>query len=86
MAALLAVFALAFGAASFATDASADDCPDQFPATVDAQSMIGTGMEVSGSKDKDLGADYVHWFSLAVTALLVLAVLAYLHVKAHKKD
>jgi hypothetical protein len=31
------------------------------------------------------GDNYVHWFSLAIIAVLVLLFLGYLHVKAHKK-
>ncbi len=49
----------------------------------DGQLALETGAPLTKEKSP-YGENYVHWFSLAIVALLVLAALGYLHIKARK--
>ena len=53
--------------------------------TLSGQAEGGDGGLADDIKDGPYGDNYVHWFSLAIVALLVLTALAYLHIKSRKK-
>ena len=73
--ATLMVLAFLFSATVVANELSAEDDNGLLVSPSPVQQMEG------GTLDDN----YVHLFSLAIVAILVLAVLGYLHIKAHKK-
>lgn len=92
MATCMVAFALAFGVLAPAEDITAEDqviLISPGPADVDDKLTLEPEAQPLAKLDKKksspYGENYVHWFSLAIVALLALLALAYLHVKAHKK-
>ena len=85
MAAFLIAFAFAFCVLAPTEEVTADnDGLLVSPGPVGTDDGMKT-LATEKSKSNPYGENYVHWFSLAIVALLVLLALAYLHVKAHKK-
>ena len=84
VAAFLVTFAFVICAIPPSEEVTADD-DASLTTTVadDGKLILDAGAPLTKEKSP-YGENYVHWFSLAIVALLVLAVLGYLHIKAHK--
>ena len=90
MATCMVAFALAFGVLAPAEETVADEdgmlliSPGPSAGDDGEMTILLDSTAVTSVSDSQYGENYVHWFSLAIVTLLVLAALGYLHIKAHK--